>query len=87
QIIPNRNYRFDFKRKWRSDYTGKIEVYIDKVLVLTIDGANTIRPYNPSVPKQPVDRYGIYWFAAKSAPESPDINTKVAVFDNVSVGR
>ena len=85
QITPNQTYRLDFKRKWRWDYTGQIEIYLDKVLVRTINGANTIRPYNVSIPKQPVDRVGIYWFGAKGN-ESPTLVRK-AVFDNVSVGR
>lgn len=85
QIVPNQMYRFDFKRKWRADYTGQLEVWLNKILVLTINGANTIRPYNPSIPRQPVDRVGIYWFGAKDN-DNPLLVRK-AVFDNVSVGR
>lgn len=94
-IIPFVKYRLDFKRKWRADYTGEIEVWLNRTHFITYTGANTIRPYNPSVPKQPVDRIGIYWFGAKDNPSTPDVDesitpsilTRSAVFDNVSVGR
>lgn len=99
QIISGETIRLDFKRKWRWDYTGSIEVYLNKVLVKTFTGANTIRPYNISVPKQPVSRVGIYWFGAKTHPGGAGdyisgnsgpvypILTRRAIFDNISIGR
>ncbi len=87
EIISGETIRLDFIRRWRADYTGLIEVYLNKTLVKTFTGVNTIKPYNPSVPKQPVDRIGIYWFGAKPAPATPNVLVRRAIFDNVSVGR
>jgi hypothetical protein len=79
--------RFDFKCNWQDNYTGWIQVYINRVLVYTLTGPNLNKTFSSVNKKKPPLRLGVYWFGAKSQPITPAVVVRRVYFDNITVGR
>jgi hypothetical protein len=76
--------RVDFKIKWSQDYTGQIDVFINRTLAATMHGATLQKTWSSTRVIKPRWRPGCYFFGAKASPTTPNVIIRRVWFDNLT---
>lgn len=71
---------------WQDNHTGYLKFYINGVLVLTRNGANHNKFYNPSAKGYDPIRWGIYKFPYCGSPGTINTTQKLMYFDVLQIG-
>jgi len=71
---------------WQDNHTGYLKFYINGVLVLTRNGANHNKFYNPSSKGYDPIRWGIYKFPYCGSPGTINTTQKLMYYDVLQIG-
>lgn len=85
-LAANKWTDFVMEADWQDNHTGYLKIYINGALVLTRNGANHNKFYNPAQKGYDPIRWGIYKFPYCQAPGTINTTQKVMYYDVLQIG-